>query len=54
MSTEAVSNNDAAEAPAPLMHAIQRLLEERKQLEVYAEETYAKLNQLREQIQNLE
>jgi chromosome segregation ATPase len=50
MSTEAVSNNDAADAPAPLMHAIQRLLEERKQLEVYAEETYTKLNQLREEI----
>ncbi|OAI42227.1 hypothetical protein AYO40_01845 [Planctomycetaceae bacterium SCGC AG-212-D15] len=50
MSSEAPADSDSAEAPAPLMHAIERLLEERKNLEQYASETYSKLTQLREDI----
>jgi colicin import membrane protein len=43
-------NSVPAAAPLPIMQAIQQLMQERKQVEQFVEESYARLNALREQV----
>ena len=38
--------SSSADSPSPIMQAIQQLLEERKHIESFAQESYARLNEL--------
>lgn len=44
------TDNPPGDTPAPMMQAIQQLMEERKRIDAFAQETYSKLNELRESI----
>lgn len=48
---ESPSTDEArADDPVPIMQAIQQLMEERKRIEAFAQESYARLSELRESI----